>query len=48
MALAIPVTLGWEPVPVLLLFGALVGSAQHGIGHRDPREHSRLSPTRRP
>ncbi len=27
MALAIPLTLDWEPVPVLLLFGALVGGA---------------------
>lgn len=27
MALAIPFTLGWEPVPVLLLFGAFVGGA---------------------
>jgi TctA family transporter len=27
MALAIPLTLHWEPVPVLLLFGALVGGA---------------------
>lgn len=27
MALAIPLTLAWEPVPVVLLFGALVGGA---------------------
>ncbi len=27
MALAIPLTLDWEPVPVMLLFGALVGGA---------------------
>jgi TctA family transporter len=26
MALAIPLTLNWEPLPVMLLFGALVGS----------------------
>ncbi|MBL0712269.1 MAG: tripartite tricarboxylate transporter permease [Desulfosarcina sp.] len=26
MALAIPLTLNWEPIPVMLLFGALVGS----------------------
>ena len=26
MALAIPLTLSWEPLPVMLLFGALVGS----------------------
>jgi len=27
MALAIPITYGWEPIPVMLLFGAFVGGA---------------------
>ena len=41
MALAIPLTLDWEPVPVMLLFGALVGGATFmGFGHGHRSQHT--------